>query len=940
MQIIRHNKVAMFALEQLKITENNKTKNMEKLSSGYRINRAADDAAGLKISEKMRSQISGLNRAAQNIEEGICFIQTADGALNEVHAMLQRIRELAVQASNDTNMPEDRQAINDEVQQIKREMNRVYRTTEFNKNNIFKAPDHIELEINGEPNDFELFNGPDGVSPAGVIINNKRYTWGELGISETPIDEDYIRIVNDPDSPDEVIKLKVNAGDTPDKIRRIYEMTADETGIKINGLYSGLWGSTIVQSGNTYSWNYRGMELSFEEDDEFVNAIKKSEDILTDWETYLSGTTRNSAVTSSRDTMKMNVTNANKNDIANWSYQIKADEAGVGLIQTNGNDGLTHTKTGWADFGNVNGGEAYPIADWGTAYEGSNPVTVSSDATYRYQDAASAGFLTDGMKFDFSFYENEIAKAQAISGLTQNLTGSGVSSPISMVTSNAGATVTGYSGFNSFTFQRDELLRDFGDSGSSTAMQLTVDRTKVVDRTVDDHEYRLKLTEAYIKQVDNYTDITTTTYTEASVQFYNLDGDAVDNLEDAHFDTTAPTGTTSYGASGTNTYFIANTGQAANWSNITNSPLSSDTSSYTDATRREVRDGEGTLIGYAEITYNKTIETTRNTTSTYETNDWGSLNNYVQNGANYSKVSSSAAYYVLDEGSGNARDFSDRGYRALETGDGSAQRYIQNGDGYYRINVYNLSHYEYAGKNSNGGTIMTGANSGSFIDVANGSTTITITDANGHVNTYYTAEQYKSTTLRNNAYGTSLSLSYTSGSENRSNVITVTPNGAASRTFTKAQRTAGISSDSLLNTVINPPPIAEDKLLHIQAGANVWQSIDITYPCLSNSIIGISGAKTTTFDNSQSTIGMCDIAINKISGVRSLLGATQNRLEHAYNIAKNVEENTQAAESVIRDLDMADEVVEFSKNNILAEAGNAMLAQANQQPEAILRLLG
>ena len=92
-------------------------------------------------------------------------------------------------------------------------------------------------------------------------------------------------------------------------------MTADETGIKINGLYSGLWGSTIVQSGNTYSWNYRGMELSFEEDDEFVNAIKKSEDILTDWETYLSGTTRNSAVTSTRDTMRFNVTNSNKNDI-------------------------------------------------------------------------------------------------------------------------------------------------------------------------------------------------------------------------------------------------------------------------------------------------------------------------------------------------------------------------------------------------------------------------------------------------------------------------------------------------------------------------------------------------------------------------------------------------------------------------------------------------
>ena len=117
------------------------------------------------------------------------------------------------------------------------------------------------------------------------------------------------------------------------------------------------------------------------------------------------------------------------------------------------------------------------------------------------------------------------------------------------------------------------------------------------------------------------------------------------------------------------------------------------------------------------------------------------------------------------------------------------------------------------------------------------------------------------------------------------------------------------------------------------------RAIDIEYPCLTNSIVGVSGAKTTTFENSQSTISMCDTAINFVSSIRSKFGAYHNRLEHAYNIAKNVEENTQAAESIIRDLDMSEEIVEFSKNNILAEAGTAMIAQANQQQESVVQLL-
>ena len=102
MQIIAHNLASMFTNRQLNITTKNKSKAVEKLSSGYRVNRVADDAAGLSISEKMRYQIRGLDRGSKNTEEGISFIQVADGAMQEIHSMIQRIRELSVQASNDT----------------------------------------------------------------------------------------------------------------------------------------------------------------------------------------------------------------------------------------------------------------------------------------------------------------------------------------------------------------------------------------------------------------------------------------------------------------------------------------------------------------------------------------------------------------------------------------------------------------------------------------------------------------------------------------------------------------------------------------------------------------------------------------------------------------------------------------------------------------------
>ena len=141
--IIQHNMEAANAQRQYKINVGEKSRTVEKLSSGYRINRAADDAAGLTISEEMRSQIRGLEKACKNVQDGSSLVQTADGALNEIHSINQRQRELLVQAANDTNTDADRESIDMEIWMLNEEKDRIYNDTEFNTIKIFKGKDQI-----------------------------------------------------------------------------------------------------------------------------------------------------------------------------------------------------------------------------------------------------------------------------------------------------------------------------------------------------------------------------------------------------------------------------------------------------------------------------------------------------------------------------------------------------------------------------------------------------------------------------------------------------------------------------------------------------------------------------------------------------------------------------------------------------------------------------
>ena len=178
--VVQHNMQAMNASRVLNVTAGQQAKSTEKLSSGYRINRAADDAAGLSISEKMRRQIRGLDRASTNAQDGISAVQTAEGALTEVHSMLQRMNELAVQAANGTNATTDVGYINSEIQQLKTEITRVAQTTDFNGKKM--------LNGTGEDNKVKVFAGYESgdsfIEIAGVNLNDVANTITDISTND------------------------------------------------------------------------------------------------------------------------------------------------------------------------------------------------------------------------------------------------------------------------------------------------------------------------------------------------------------------------------------------------------------------------------------------------------------------------------------------------------------------------------------------------------------------------------------------------------------------------------------------------------------------------------------------------------------------------------------------------------------------------------------
>jgi len=204
--IINHNMSALNTYNRLSANNTQTSKSLEKLSSGFRINRAGDDAAGLAISEKMRGQIRGLDQASRNAQDSISLIQTAEGAMNETHSILQRMRELAVQAGNDTNTTVDRGEIQKEINQLTNEIDRIANTTEFNSQKLIngtrrglveKAESKVTIENNSKLDITTTGTVPTDIGVSGTIIITRTDDSGILASDFTTGDPGELNLTHD-----------------------------------------------------------------------------------------------------------------------------------------------------------------------------------------------------------------------------------------------------------------------------------------------------------------------------------------------------------------------------------------------------------------------------------------------------------------------------------------------------------------------------------------------------------------------------------------------------------------------------------------------------------------------------------------------------------------------------------------------------------------------
>jgi flagellin len=477
--IIQHNMLSNFTNRQLGINNLNKGKASEKLGSGYRINRAADDSAGLSISEKMRAQIRGLNRAEDNIQDGISLLQTADGAMNEIHAVLQRMRELSVQAANDTYTDEDRDCIQEEYNALKKEINRISRQTEFNTQKIIFDN---TVTVGGIPSDIKIYTTDTG-EYGGIIYQGVRYDWSKF-LSETggnsldsaiPKEGAYFL--------DTVggtrLYFTMDEGMNLPHISKRYEINATMSSIQIdNSSYS--WNHVKDEDGyainlsnpkeGQYSFSHYGSIISFyiEDGDNIGDVIEKlnasGTDKLRSWSSQTIIEDLQQAIYGFNvETPEISINNSNRDNILEPSYAIQADLAG---IQLNG-----YTKVAWED---LNFSPPFYNGDTkGVNFTSGKGIGAETTVTFQCPET--------GVSFSFHI-SSEASMIEVIKGLNNTMVptqiDANVQAQFTMDSSGSsvmtGATVCSYPDTDiSYKFQRDKIGLDFDMDNWVTANSLS-----------------------------------------------------------------------------------------------------------------------------------------------------------------------------------------------------------------------------------------------------------------------------------------------------------------------------------------------------------------------------------------------------------------------------------------------------------------------------------
>lgn len=1011
MQIIAHNLTSMFTNRQLNITTKNKSKAVEKLSSGYRINRSADDAAGLSISEKMRYQIRGLDRGSKNTEEGISFIQVADGAMQEIHSMIQRIRELSVQASNDTNTIFDKQCINEEIKHVRNEINRVCADTEFNNQPVFENP-AVSIGIEGTPEDLQIFDatyddGTGEVTYGGFVFQGERISWDTIDPDMVKTDAttgkqiftggDYTYTAP---GTGYTFQISCKAGEKVPKISRTVNISADNKGVIVDGKHfswnclsdkEGVILSDYTIHDGVWNLNYGGTSFTFQlgASVNTVSDIAKAINSISDnsieyiCEIVYSGVTTEKAV-DANIIKDLRISN-NLLNILGGSDKLDI-QVRAGKDATSQRDGIWLEKSdGTMVAGSYRTWASMGITSWDSGKD------INSSYSYIYHD--DDGDNDTYFSFEYSL-SNVTSIDSVIDGLDNMIIGSngittkyGINTSVTIPQDGNLISATHSHNGEQVTFQEEkDLGRDFDkkqitgvastdlvyDSGSSSvkAVFADVNGNSVITYNGSTTQIEQEL----------HTDLTSyLSYILSRKKALALNGKDPQKENLTKGDLSQIVGTGNITSSG---YFDKVITIDTNSMKLTGDPGRDGRnypSAYIDFADFGNTYTADTLIG---LGFNSTCKTCSNHYSIIFVED-ASLKTTPQ-GYRYNYKSQNNDYALqIDINSINAKNGEELASALIdivsECFDFHYTQYATEGS----------KLYIYDNRESNSGTKDATFETKPHLDIYKDVFSVSLNTNNGNVlnfNYTYDYENVKDDIIvemvQDNSgeyiqrvdgsyvkYDSSdasmagsqrynLNVSYKKHSDSSVEVsidelIEDCTQSALMEMFqnshvrldAKDYTYMKVSGDENSNIAIKSVfelRVREkysDKGLIIQNSSNSKDFIKIPRFSVNTLLLRLDSINVESYQAAQNTIRCSDYAINYISSRRSLYGAYQNRLEYIYNNSRNILENTQAAESRIRDADMAKEIVSYSRNVLLEQVTQSMLSQANHQKDSVTRLL-
>lgn len=807
---IQHNMSAASASRHLKLNEKGFRVSTQRLSTGYRINSAADDAAGLSISEKLRWQVRGMSRASENIGDGIALTQVADGALQEVHDLLQRMVELTVQAANDTNTEEDRVAIQQEISEIKSEINRISNDTEFNTIKLFKSTSTPKLDDN--PMDLYVYRQDYpgiGTREGGIIYKGVRYAYEDMKNLNFDADGNiaagtYEVEVEGKDGNPVTINLIFDGGDRIPSGRQ-YELIPDQNGISIDRIMHP-WseiknadGDSIKplnNKGGEYSFTHAGMKITFdvEEGADLVTIISSLEkDGLDTYELRSKKyTILNQPVTPELDLTRIDGTDSIKVTPANAEYlpkhmnsnvghyEIRADENEIKLVLP-GTENLGAKEVVLETWTWDMLTPPLPDAKW----ENQGGLNPSTDIVEDEKNLQHYSFTDSKVfaKFDFTI-DSEASKQDLINAMNDwEIT-------VTMNT-NMQTSIT-----------------------AATAGNVSVNLTNSPDSwKYYGGQYQMGL----MGDTKRPLDLSGTITENASGKFA--------------FSVQVPSNPPGQ------LVFESATGPASLRNQIINN-------FNLDARIENVRQALEAGRTIPPQSYSGSLTLT-------------------------SSVAGSLSLSARENVTSWFRD---------------PDLFIKTTDP------------------------LTGKISYSFDPTKRAGLEQRIADLADNV-----VASYLGTTVNMNATSTD-PLDQVQGK------LQITP------------------ANAINNTRYSSAAIPSDRELKIQSSSRAYDNIPIRLCAIDTGILDLETVDVTSHLSASQSLDKIYSALDRISEIRSGFGATQNRLESAMRVDDIITENSQAAESQLRDADMAEESVTNSMHRILMQSGQSMLAQANMAPQNILQL--